>query len=62
MIDEYLSHRARGNGEEVVAAGGVDGSARELQVGLVHERGRVQGVAFAFAAQLLSEVRFTVEV
>jgi hypothetical protein len=44
MIDQNLSHRAGGNPQEVGPIFGADRATRELEIGLVHQGGWLQGV------------------
>jgi hypothetical protein len=55
VIDEDAAHGAGGDGEEVVAVDEVDfGVGLEAEVGFVDEGGGGEGVAGAFAAELLA--------
>ena len=54
VVHEHAPHRVRGDGEEVAAGCRVDVRlAEQAQVGLVHQRRRVEGMGGALAAQAL---------
>jgi len=52
VVHQHLAHDAGGETDEMRAAGPVDGLAGEAQVGLMDERGGLQGVVGTLAAHV----------
>ena len=52
LIHEYLPHRMSGNREQVRTVASCRDAARQLQVGLMDERGRINGAHTLLACEL----------